>query len=128
MNRWGIEGAMHWFQPAEDLRICDLADDEPGVPRSRKPGGGQLGPAASQADHRDAIKFGPDPSSIVMATGNPVWLLGNGWYPLESGFRWMHPDATARLRRPPAPVSSFCESTSVPSSSTIRDRSRWRSS
>ena len=41
-----------------------------------------------------------DPTSIVMATGNPVWLLGDGWYPLESGFRWMHPEAKARLRRP----------------------------
>jgi hypothetical protein len=100
MHRWGIEGAMHWFQPAIDLRICDLADE-----RSREfLTARNLAVISWDRPRRKlvtATRFdGPDPASIVMATGNPVWLFGDGWYPLESGFRWMQPRATARLRRP----------------------------
>src|SRR5438128_10122178 len=31
----------------------------------------------------------------------PLWQLIRGWYPLENTFRWIQPDAMARLRRPP---------------------------
>ena len=102
MNRWGIEGAMHWFQPSPDLRICDLADEQSREFLQAR----NLAIISWDRPRRKLVTAtrlnDPDPSSIVMATGNPVWLFGDGWYPLESGFRWMQPKATARLRRPSA--------------------------
>lgn len=101
MNRWGIEGAIHWLQPADDLRTCELAD-----PQSHEFLTAQnLAIVGWDRPNRKLIadipKPGdPHPTSIVMATGIPLWRLGDGWYGLENGFRWMQPQATARLRRP----------------------------
>jgi len=100
MNRWGIEGAVHWFQPAPDLRICDLADE-----RSREflkaPDLAVVSWDRPRRKLITATRFNDrEPAAIIMATGNPVWLFGEGWYPLESGFRWMQPRATVRLRHP----------------------------
>ena len=86
MNRWGIEGAMHWFQPSPDLRICDLADEQSREFLQAR----NLAIISWDRPRRKLVTAtrlnDPDPSSIVMATGNPVWLFGNGWYPLESEF------------------------------------------
>ena len=35
-----------------------------------------------------------------MDRGTPLWQLDDGWYPLEGGFRWAKPVATAHLHRP----------------------------
>lgn len=101
MQRWGIEGAVHWFQPASDLVIRDIADaDARHYLQSEN-----LAVVSWDGPRRQLVTAArhagePEHSAIVMATGSPVWLLGEGWYPLESGFRWMQPRATARLRRP----------------------------
>jgi len=101
MNNWGMEGAIRWYQPDLNVQICPLNDPKAAEylrgenltvlswDRARR----RLIPATRRAGE-------PDPSSIVMATGNPVWLFGEGWYPLESGFRWIGPQATAKLRHP----------------------------
>ena len=41
-----------------------------------------------------------DASYIDANSGTPVWQLGEGWSNPEGGFRWIAPDATARLDRP----------------------------
>jgi hypothetical protein len=42
----------------------------------------------------------PDASSIDCNFATPVWQLGEGWSNPEGGYRWIAPDATARLARP----------------------------
>ncbi|MBI5281114.1 MAG: hypothetical protein HY858_05475 [Candidatus Solibacter usitatus] len=101
MREWGIEATMRWFQPAPELRLAGLESAEArglmereylavmSWDRARR----RLVTASRQAGD-------PAPASITMATGNPVWLFGEGWYPLESGFRWTKAEAKVRLRRP----------------------------
>lgn len=100
MNRWGVEGALRWFQPAADLRICGLADERA---REFLTAGNSAILSWDRPGRRlvTAAGFGgPEPTNITMAAGNAAWLFGDGWYPLESGFRWMQPMATVRLRCP----------------------------
>jgi hypothetical protein len=42
----------------------------------------------------------PDASFIDTTSATPVWQLEKGWYGPENGFRWISPDAAARLARP----------------------------
>jgi len=42
----------------------------------------------------------PDVSYIDATSGTPVWQLQKGWYGPENHFRWIAPDAVARLDRP----------------------------
>jgi hypothetical protein len=42
----------------------------------------------------------PDASYIKMGMTTPVWQLGQGWYEDEGLFRWIAPEATAKLGRP----------------------------
>ncbi|MBM3774890.1 MAG: hypothetical protein FJW37_06945, partial [Acidobacteria bacterium] len=95
---WGIAGALRYLYGREiTLRSFEdagpaLAGESTAVltwdaPGRRLlisfPGGGQ-----------------PDASYIRMDGEAPVSQLGEGWYSLEGGFRWIQPRASARLRRP----------------------------
>jgi hypothetical protein len=101
VNAWGMVGALRWFQPAPDLKICGLSDAESKEFLQQRP----LAILSWDGSRRKLITAlrheGDAPvSSITMATGNPVWLFGEGWFPLESGFRWIEPVAKLRLTRP----------------------------
>ncbi|MBN9658519.1 MAG: hypothetical protein J0H49_10100 [Acidobacteria bacterium] len=108
MRNWGIEGAIRWFLPDPELKTGPLED--------------QQARQYLQSPQMALISWDPikkhlitstrhegqaDPAQIVMATGNPVWLLGDGWYPLENGFRWIKPTATAHLTHPAAAKEFF---------------------
>ncbi len=42
----------------------------------------------------------PDTSYIRMGSDTPIWQLEKGWYEPDGMYRWIQPEATARLRRP----------------------------
>jgi hypothetical protein len=101
MNNWGMEGAIRWYQPDLAVQICPLNDPK----AAEYLRGENLSVLSWDRARRRLIAATrrggePDPASIVMDTGNPVWLFGEGWYPLEGGFRWIGPEAKVRLRRP----------------------------
>ncbi|MBI5086137.1 MAG: hypothetical protein HZB13_16255 [Acidobacteria bacterium] len=101
MREWGIEATMRWFQPAEELRLAGLDSAEARGLMDRE----YLAVMSWDRARRKLVtarRHAGDaaPASITMATGNPVWLFGEGWYPLESGFRWTKAEAKVRLRRP----------------------------
>ncbi|MGC4052261.1 MAG: hypothetical protein QM757_23250 [Paludibaculum sp.] len=109
MNNWGIDrGAIRWFLPDPELKTGPL-EDQQARQYLQSP---QLALISWDPIKKHLItstrrEGQPDPSQIVMATGNPVWLLGDGWFPLENGFRWIKPAATAHLTRLPAAKEFF---------------------
>ncbi len=42
----------------------------------------------------------PDASYIRMGSDTPIWQLEKGWYEPDGMYRWIQPEATARLSRP----------------------------
>jgi hypothetical protein len=101
MNEWGVRGALRWFYRDGAFRMASANSseakqllDSPGIAiigwdRVRR----RLITAVRSADE-------PDIPYIEMAEGLRVWQFGEGWYPIEGGFRWTGPRAFARLRRP----------------------------
>ncbi len=41
-----------------------------------------------------------EPWYVTMNENTPIWLLDEGWYPLEQNYRWTQPHVTAHLWRP----------------------------
>jgi len=101
MQAWGVEAAYRWFQPDPAMLVRPL--DSPDA-------------KAMLADERLAVVTwnglnrkllvqtrtpgDPDPPVIDMSTGNQAWLFGDGWFQITQGYRWMGPQAAARLSRP----------------------------
>jgi hypothetical protein len=101
-HRWGVEAALRYFS-RQDLMVCAVED-----------------PCAAQALGAESVAvFSWDPrlrtlviahrvpgrpqaSYISMDRTTPLWQLTAGWYPLEEGYRWTAPVATAGLERPAA--------------------------
>ena len=56
--------------------------------------------ARHQLDIAEYLPQTPDASYIEAVKSTPVWQLGGGWSGPDGEFRWIAPDATARLARP----------------------------
>ncbi len=101
MNPWGVQAAFAWHQPDPALRVSSLDSPEAKQLLSKQ----NLAVVSWDGARRRLLirtrKPGePDPPLIDMADGNIAWLFGDGWFPLTQGYRWMGPQATARLSRP----------------------------
>ena len=100
---WGMEGALYYLLHNGDLKIVNAAD----------PGAGDLLRRArvayvewNPALHRSIVTaHGPgisDLSYVDFSVSSPQWQLEQGWFDIESGYRWTEPVAVARLARPEA--------------------------
>jgi hypothetical protein len=98
---WGIQGALTYVY--RDQQIVPQFMDEEGVRN--------LPPQAKvtfinwDRDHNKVHLLSKDPSMpdaayIKMAPETPIWQLDQGWYGLDSYFRWTKPQATAHLAWP----------------------------
>jgi hypothetical protein len=96
---FGIEGAIKCLYPGGPFQIRYY--EKPPVPMD--------GPRIAvltwnQNLHKlDIVTHAPDTrdaSYIDTNSGTPMWQLGQGWSNPEGGFRWIAPQATARLGRP----------------------------
>ncbi len=101
MHRWGVEAALRLTSGQPGLEIYDMNDKH-----------------SWEALHRDSIavlSWSKPQQKLFAATKNagqplqrairmgleaPIWQLDEGWFPLESEFRWIGPRATALLHRP----------------------------
>jgi hypothetical protein len=101
LNVWGIHGALQYVYKRSDLRLACI-DDPDGQSALRDPALAVL--SWDQLRSRlSVIARGPgtpDAAFIRMDRATPLWQLENGWYPLEAHYRWIRPEATARLFRP----------------------------
>lgn len=101
LNRWGIEGAIRWFRPDPELKIAPLESQHTqAFLESSQLALISWDPVKKRLITNMRRQGDPPPTAISMATGSPTWLLGEGWYSLENGYRWTKADAVARLTRP----------------------------
>ena len=107
MNRWGIVAAFNWFYWTPDLKIASVSDEIAQEylkqPQLAVIGWDRLHHRMIVAERRAGE---PEESFISMTEGMRIWQLISGWFPMETGFRWTRPEATAKLRRP-AGASEF---------------------
>jgi hypothetical protein len=100
---WGIVGAIK----------CSYLQSPPNIQEAEVPElaaeGGRMRIAFaswnSSLHKLDIVEHAPqtaDAAYIDTTSSTPVWQLEKGWYGAETGFRWIAPDATARLERPEA--------------------------
>ena len=101
MRQWGVRGALELLYHTREIRLSNVEDKDVqrmlaadrvvilswDSPRQK------LAVAAREPGT-------PDTAYIAMTHGTPLWQLADGWYGLESFFRWTQPRATARLMRP----------------------------
>ena len=96
---FGIEGAIKCLYPGEHFQIQYY--EKPPMPA----GGTRVAVLTWNENlHKlDIVTHAPDTqdaSYIDSNKGTPPWQLGEGWSNPEGGFRWIAPQATARLDRP----------------------------
>lgn len=97
--RWGAEGALRYlFGAGAAIRPFE----DPGAAEALR--GGRAVLLNWDADRRrlDVVSQAPgqDASYIQINGATPVWQLERGWYGLEGAYRWIAPQASARLSRP----------------------------
>jgi len=101
MERWGLEGALHYLSRRGDLEVRHIDDKD----ASRVLGRVSVALltwnsrenklySAVRRDRTIGINY------ATMNYGTPFWVLGEGWFELEDHHRWTEPRATARLERP----------------------------
>ncbi len=99
--RWGVEGAIRFLFRGHVPAIYAL--EEPGARQAFQSQRVAL-LTWEPGSHRMAIVFHApetrDASYVTMSPSTPVWQLEEGWYALERDYRWIAPQATARLWRP----------------------------
>lgn len=101
MNEWGVRGALRWHYRHPGLRMAAVNSEE-----ARKwLETGEIALIGWDRARRTLItavrnEGEPDVAYIAMSEGLRVWQFGEGWYPIEGGFRWTQPRAFARLLRP----------------------------
>lgn len=104
MHRWGVEATIRLVTGNPRVSILSLDEamasgalGEDSIPLISWDGARKsVAAAMRRPGDRDA-------SFIRMTTNSPVWQLKEGWFPLESGFRWTRETATAVLGRPDGP-------------------------
>lgn len=101
MNVWGVRGALRWFYRQGDFRMAAVNSDE-ARPLLETPDIAVVGWDRARRRLITAVRRAgePDVPYIAMTEGLRVWQFGDGWYPIEGGFRWTQPRAFARLLRP----------------------------
>jgi hypothetical protein len=102
MERWGVEGALHCLDHRNDLIIRSIDDGDAGdLLKQDSLALLTWNPAEHKLYTVTRPAGAPEASYITMDRTTPFWLLGEGWYELKDGRRWIQPRATARLMRPP---------------------------
>jgi hypothetical protein len=98
---WGIVGAIKcsYRQAPPDIQPADHPTIPPGEEQARV----AFAIWNSSLHKLDVVEHGPataEAASIDTTSATPIWQLGKGWYGPENGFRWIAPEAQARLGRP----------------------------
>ncbi len=101
MNEWGVRGALRWHYRDPGLRMAAVNSEEARKWLEK----GEIALVGWDRARRTLItavrnEAEPDVAYIAMSEGLRVWQFGEGWYPIEGGFRWTQPRAFARLLRP----------------------------
>jgi hypothetical protein len=100
-HRWGIEGALRLLYHAGDIRLVNIEDrDAQKILQSDRVLILSWDAPTRKLSVTARAPGVADVSYITMDRRTPLWQLIRGWYPLENTFRWIQPDAMARLRRP----------------------------
>jgi hypothetical protein len=102
LRPWGIKGAVAYAYGTTAVDVYGL--EERGAQRMLR-GNGPLALMSWDSSVNDlaivARRKGVDDAAFIrMDRFTPLWQLDDGWFGLESGFRWMKPVATAHLERP----------------------------
>ena len=101
LNWWGILGGLRIaldsdeirLQPLQDANMTEVLAADGAALLMWDPAGRELSVVVRRPGDQEA-------SYLTLDRRTPVWQLGEGWYQLEHGYRWIKPRATARLRRP----------------------------
>jgi len=103
LHPWGIEGALHYLYPSQQVEVCALVETCAQKAFQR----GSFAVLNWDRARRNLVVLSPEPGALEAAyfqiRGNPrqaVWQLEEGWNAWEENFRWIAPYARARLRRP----------------------------
>jgi len=100
---WGLTGTLQYAKPGTQIQVAELAQRSP-ADALRDPGVALL--QWNDETRKLHVLFResdlPDSPYLAMNADTPIWQLGEGWFGLESTFRWIQPRATAYLRRPPS--------------------------
>ena len=108
LHPWGIQGALGCLYKRGGIRLSGVEDAES---QTALRGGAPVAvlswdTMAKRLTIAARTPGTPDAAYIRMDRSTPLWQLDDGWYPLEGGFRWAKPVATAHLHRP-AEARSF---------------------
>lgn len=106
MNEWGMRGALRWYYRGPGLKMASVKSEEARA-LYHEPEIAVVGWDRVRRKLVAAIRTRgePDAGYLEMTQGLRVWQLGEGWFPMEGGFRWMGQQAWARLRRPEEAVA-----------------------
>ena len=101
MHRWGYEGALRYIFKNPHLIIRDVQELE-ASPVTKDDNVVLLSwDAPVRAVYIAARDSGDQESArIEMTRATPVWQFEKGFYPRDNGYRWIAPQARARLWRP----------------------------
>ncbi len=101
MHRWGVEATMRLASGRSSIGIVWMNDKQAWQALQGESVAVLSWFAPTQKLFAVTKKPGePDRAFIRMSMETPVWQLTEGWFPLESSFRWIRPYASARLWRP----------------------------
>jgi hypothetical protein len=99
LQRWGVEGAIRYVFARPKAEIRWIEDKEAWVVMQRRNFALLAWDGVTlQTANRSPSE--PDAPYVPMNMATPVWQLGEGWYGLEGAYRWIQPEADARLFRP----------------------------
>jgi hypothetical protein len=103
LNIWGIEAAFKYHGDWTKLRLAPLNSDA-GKQLLKEPSVAVVAWNGRDRKLLTSVRRAGQPgeSYIDMATAAPAWHFQEGWYPLETGFRWTGPVARITLHRPAA--------------------------
>lgn len=101
LHRWGAEAALRLTTGKPGLEILDISHQSYATVRDREGLAVATWSQPLQTLFMAAkLPDAPARSYITMGRENPIWQLTDGWYPLESDFRWIRPAASAYLYKP----------------------------
>jgi len=101
-NSYGTEGAIRLTHPV-GAKIRFALADAPGWKDVMTSSGAAIlnwDPSHHELGILTRRAGDPDASYLKMGSQTPIWQLEQGWYENEGLFRWIAPEASARLRRP----------------------------
>ena len=102
---WGTLAAIEWFRPLEEIHVAreDSADARQ-VLESRRLAVLHWNTYAHRLEPVVCVPDTPNASYIEAGPYMPVWQLSSGWAAAQgaSVIRWIRPNASARLQRPPS--------------------------